>query len=167
MRGAFPGNRQDDMRVDGREGDVNHLKLFFRILFAQQHFEIPIGGETFSRIAHCGRLTQNKNPKCAWRFVGAKPHRTGIAHDFPGEESPAEILVLHEKFFAADIDLLEESGIVTIAAKPQRQFQQPKQNKRQQQRCAAEKPQPAPGDGFRGAAWLRTRRLGFVASKGQ
>jgi hypothetical protein len=50
--------------------------------------------------------------------VGGKADRSRIAHHFLGKKPAAEVLVLDEKFFVADIDALEEPGIVTIAAKP-------------------------------------------------
>ena len=124
MRGALAGDGQDDMRIDGGEGDIDDFKLPLRILFPQQHLQITRGREAGGGIAHRGGLAQDKNTERAGRLVNRKPDRIRTAHDLPGEKPKSEILVLHVAILAADVDALEKLRIVTITAKPQGDLQQ-------------------------------------------
>jgi hypothetical protein len=64
--------------------------------------------------------------------VRAKSERARIAHEFAGEKPATEILVLNEEFFAANFERFEELRVVTIAAEPQADLYEGKQDKRQQ-----------------------------------
>ena len=158
MLRALAGDGQNDVRVDGREGDVDDLEFFARILFAQQHFQVTIRAAGRLGITHRRRFTQNKNAERAGRLVSGHPDREGKARGFRRKKTEAEIIVLNVAILAADFEALEKMRVVTVAAQPQGNFQHAQQGHRQQQRRQPEKPFTECG---RGGGRFLARRIGF------
>src|SRR5207245_11619903 len=131
MPGALTGDRQNDVRVDGGEGDVDHFEASFRKSFPQEHVQVTAGSERRLRIAHGRGFSEDKNAVCTRRFMNFHPDRTGIASDFRRKEPKAEVVILNEEVLILYPKPLEKGGGITIARKAQGKFQSKEDSDRQ------------------------------------
>ena len=94
-------------------------------------------------------------------LVNRHPDRTRDCARFPSGKIEAEIVVLDEVIFVADLEPVKKTGVVTVAGQPQRKFQCGQQPQRQQQRRQPENPKPP----FRRRAGRRAgvKRVRFLA----
>jgi hypothetical protein len=140
MPGAFAGDGQDYVRIDGCYRRVDHLEFCFRIARAQQRLEVTTGPIIGPGIAQRRRFAEDEDANRARRFVRLHKHRRRDSRQRRGEKAQTELVVLDEIVLAGDGCLLEEVRGMTIAADAQEQLDSRQQRQRQQRRCQPEHP---------------------------
>src|ERR1051326_8383713 len=128
---AFASDRQNDVRVNGREGNIDNFKVCGRKSLAQKDLQIATCAISRFRIAHCNGFTENKNANGCLRLLRFHSQYAGITRNFFREEPQAEVIILNEIIFIADLELLEKSWGVAIAADAQCNFERSEQQQRQ------------------------------------
>ena len=131
MPGAFTRDGQDDVRVDGGDAQVDHLKFFPRKSLAQQHIHVTARAICRLRIAHGCGFAEDKNTDCIRRFGCRKNERNRPARQLRREKSQCEILIVNEIIFVTNLDFFEEPGRISVTGQPQSGFHSAEQQQRQ------------------------------------
>ncbi len=131
--GAFPGNGQDDVRIDGREGHIHDFKLGARITLPEQDLEVARRPKRRFRVAHRCGFAQHENPDAAGRLDGFHAQGPGLTEDLGRKKSETEIVVLDQELLVTDAARLEKVWIVAVAPQMQSDFRQSQQDQRNSQ----------------------------------
>ena len=148
LASAIAGNGQDDVGVDGSDGDVDDFELLVWESFAQEDLKVaagPIGG---LRVSHRRRLSENKDAIGVGGLVSCHPDWPREPSQFRWKEPEPILLVIYQEVLIADASLLEEAGGVAIPREAQGALQDAKGRQRhKQQRHQAKEPSAARAEG--------------------
>ena len=119
LPGAIAGDRQNYVRIDGRNAQIDDLKTGLGITPGQQGLQITRRGEWRLRFPARGGLAQNKNTigACGLRRLHHK--WTGPARQLRREKSQAETFVVDQKILAAHADGFKKIRGITVARQTQ------------------------------------------------